>query len=84
MTRATLPILTALAMISATGAYAATARGTIKSMDMSADTVTLADGQVYELPDGYDMGKLKANEKVVVTYTDKAGKHMASKIDAQR
>lgn len=84
MTRMTLPVLTALAMIAATGAYAAQARGTIKSMDMSNNTVTLADGQVYDLPEAYDMGKLKANERVVVTYTDKVGKHMASKIDAQK
>lgn len=84
MTRMTLPVLTALAMISATGAYAAQARGTIKSIDVSANTVTLADGQVYDLPGGYDMSKLKSNEKVVVTYTDKAGKHMATAIAAQK
>ncbi len=70
MTRMILPLLTALAMISATGAYAAQARGTIKSLDMSTNTVTLTDGQVYDLPEAYDMSKLKANEKVVVTYTD--------------
>ncbi|MGO4833631.1 DUF1344 domain-containing protein, partial [Rhizobiaceae sp. 2RAB30] len=70
MTRVTLPVLTALAMISATGAYAAQARGTIKSLDMSTNTVTLADGQVFDLPEAYDMSKLKTNEKVVVTYTN--------------
>lgn len=78
-----LPSLTAIAVIAASGAYAAQASGNIKTMDMKAHTVTLADGKMYELPASYDMSKLKANEKVKVTYSNKGSKHMATAIVAQ-
>ncbi len=77
------PSLTAIAMIATTGAYAAEANGSIKTMDMKAHTVTLDNGRKYELPASYDMSKLQANEKVKVTYTNKRGRHMASGIVAQ-
>lgn len=83
MTRMILPLLTAIAVVSATGAYAAEASGTIKSMDAKAHTLTLADGKVFDLPASYDMGKLKANEKVKLTYSDKGGKHTATAVVAQ-
>lgn len=78
MTRTILPILTAVAVLTATGAYAAQTSGSIKSMDTKARTMTLANGRVFHLPPSYDMSKLSTNEKVIVTYHNRHGRHMAT------
>ncbi|HWK64914.1 MAG TPA: DUF1344 domain-containing protein [Rhizobiaceae bacterium] len=78
-----LPSLTAVALIAATGAYAAQATGSIKSMDSKAHTLTLDNGTVYQLPSKQDMSKMKAGEKVKITYQSKGGKHMATSVAAQ-
>ncbi|MGO4842017.1 DUF1344 domain-containing protein, partial [Rhizobiaceae sp. 2RAB30] len=77
------PLLTAIAVVTSVGAYAAETSGSIKSVNAKAHTVTLTNGNVYELPASYDMSKLKANEKVKLTYRDKSGKHMATAAVAQ-
>lgn len=83
MKRMILPLLTAAAMLTAAGAYAAQTSGDIKSMDTKARTVTLANGRTFHLPESYDMGKLNTSEKVKVTYHNRHGRHMATSIAPQ-
>ena len=46
-----------------------TAHGAIQSMDSKACTVTLADKAVYQFAPKCDFSKLKAGEKVAITYS---------------
>lgn len=43
-----------------------TASGVVKSFDLKAHTLTLADGKIYQLPANYSTPTLKAGEKVTV------------------
>jgi hypothetical protein len=45
------------------------AHGSIRSMDSKACTVTLGDKAVYQFAPKCDFSKLKAGEKVAITYT---------------
>ena len=69
-----------LAIASATGAYAKATTGTIASIDKKGDSITLADGKTFSLPEGIEAETLKVGEKVTVTYTAKGGKLAASSI----
>jgi len=84
MKRILVPAFAAAAIFVANAAMAAEATGTIKSMDTTAHTVTLADGKVYQVPAAVDMTKLKAGEKVKITYAEAAGKMTASAIVAEK
>ncbi|MEX6506902.1 DUF1344 domain-containing protein [Jiella sp. M17.18] len=71
----------------APAAFAATthvATGTVKSVDATAMTVTLANGKSYHLPAKYSAGKLKAGEKVSITYHMNGTSMDASKITMSR
>ncbi|MEZ2132587.1 MULTISPECIES: DUF1344 domain-containing protein [unclassified Sinorhizobium] len=74
-------ISTAL-LLAATAAFAASATGSIKSVDLKTHAVTLSDGQRFMFPAHMDLSKLRVGEKVTITYGTKAGKHEASKIVA--
>jgi Cu/Ag efflux protein CusF len=69
-----------LAVASSTGAFAKSATGTVASIDKNADSITLSDGKTFTLPEGIEAETLKIGEKVVVTYSTKAGKLAASSI----
>jgi len=69
-----------LAVVSSTGAFAQAATGTIASIDKKGDSITLSDGKTFVLPEGIEAETLKVGEKVVVTYSTKAGKLAASSI----
>lgn len=69
-----------LAVVSATGAYAKAATGTIVNVDKKGDAFTLSDGQTIGLPENIEVETLKVGEKVTVTYSTKAGKALASSI----
>jgi hypothetical protein len=56
-------------------AFAADATGTIKSLDMSKDMITLDNGSSYMAPKGLKLSSFKVGEKVTVSYT-KAGDRM--------
>ena len=56
-------------------AYAADATGTIKSVDMSKDMITLDNGSSYLAPKGMKLSDFKVGEKVTVSFT-KAGDKM--------
>jgi hypothetical protein len=69
-----------LAMASSTTAFAKAGTGTIASIDKKGDSITLSDGKTFTLPEGIEAETLKVGERVVVTYTTKAGKLAASRI----
>ncbi len=59
----------ALLAASSLAAFADQASGTIQSIDTSAMTVTLDDGNTYMLPQGADTASLKVGEKVQIEFT---------------
>jgi len=61
-------------------ANAADVTGTIKSIDTTAKTVTLDNGDVFKFPTSFDAASFKAGEKVKVTYTGSGTSMMASEI----
>jgi len=67
--------LAATLMAAASVAFAADATGTIKSLDMSKDMVTLDNGSSYLAPKGMKLSDFKVGEKVTVSFT-KAGDKM--------
>ncbi len=69
-----------LAIAFSTGAFAKAATGTIASVDTKGDAITLSDGETFTLPEGIEAETLHVGEKVVVTYSTKAGKLAASSI----
>ena len=76
------PALAASAILLATTAFAASmsATGVIKSVNMKLDAITLADGSVYTLSEGFEAETFKAGEKVAVVYNMKHGKMMATSV----
>ena len=54
----------AAAMLAASsmGAFAAEAKGAIQSVDVTAGTVTLADGKTYKLPAEFDAASLQVGQ----------------------
>jgi Cu/Ag efflux protein CusF len=67
--------LAAVVFGAASVAYAADATGTIKSLDMSKDMITLDNGASYVAPKSAKLSDFKVGEKVTVSYT-KAGDRM--------
>lgn len=63
-------------------AFAATqtATGAVKSFDLKAQTLTLADGTTYMLPSNFKDPGLKIGEKVSVSWDMQGGKHEASQV----
>ena len=82
MKRFIIPIVATAMLASASFAYAETASGAIKAMDPATFTVTLDDGTMYVLDAKADMSKLKAGDKVAITFDIKDGKNMATAITA--
>ncbi len=50
-------------------AYAADATGTIKSLDMAKDMITLDNGSTYMAPKSVKLSDFKVGEKVTVSYS---------------
>ncbi|MGG6898891.1 DUF1344 domain-containing protein [Rhizobium sp. BR 315] len=65
-------------------AFAAQISGTITAISKNADTITLSDGNTYVLPEGIEDTKLRVGEKVQLTYTDKGGKPVVSRLTPQK
>jgi Protein of unknown function (DUF1344) len=55
----------------ATAAFAAEATGTVKSINMKKDNVTMTNGATYAAGKGLDLSTLKVGEMVAVTYSMK-------------
>lgn len=76
-----LPALVAASLALAGAAHASvTTHGHIKSVDMKAHTVTLADGTVYQMPANYKDPGLKAGDKVAILWDMKGTAHDATSI----
>ncbi len=78
--RAVYAIIAFAAAISTSGAIAKSASGTIQSVDTKHDSILLTDGTKVTLPEGIEAESLKPGENVVVTYTVKNGKLIASSV----
>ena len=76
LTTATVIALAPMAAFAAT----MTTTGTVKSVDAKAGSVTLDNGTTYMLPPGYSQSKLKAGEKVKISWEKKASKFMADDV----
>ncbi|TPL38933.1 DUF1344 domain-containing protein [Mesorhizobium sp. B2-4-6] len=74
----------AIAIASAGVAHAKAITGTIASIDKKGDSITLSDGKTFSLPEGIEAETLKIGEKVMVTYSTKAGKLAASSIQPDK
>jgi len=75
-----IPAIVAVSLGAGGVAMAATTTGEVKAFDMTAHTLTLADGTVYILPQGFKDPGLKIGEKVSVVWELKAGKNDASAV----
>lgn len=75
-------VLAAAALFGAVSvASASDITDTIKSMDMTAKTVTLENGDVFKFPSSFDATKFKVGEKVKVTYSGTGTNMTASDIE---
>ena len=70
----------ALLAASTFAAFAAEATGAIKSIDMTAKTVTLEDGKVYVLPTNFDTASIKVGDKVKINFDEADGKMTATEV----
>ena len=73
-------VLAAAVLGAASGAYAADATGTIKSLDMSKDMITLDNGSSFMAPKSVKLSDFKVGEKVTVSYTKTGDKMDATSI----
>lgn len=77
----TIPAVTAIFLASHALAFAAeNVTGTIKSLDLSAHTVTLDNGTVYTLPSDFKDPGLKTGQKVSISWEMMDGKHMVDSV----
>jgi Cu/Ag efflux protein CusF len=76
------PLALATLAALATGALAASQikTGDIRSTDTAKHELTLSSGDTFEVGSNVNLDKLKAGDKVAVTYAMKDGKMVASKI----
>jgi Cu/Ag efflux protein CusF len=71
----------AMGLLGAT-AFAAgmSASGVVKSVDTKHDSITLADGSMYTLAEGFEAETFKAGQKVTISFKMNHGKMMASSV----
>ena len=79
-----LSVMTVAACLFAATAFAAnmSANGVIKSVDSQHDAITLVDGSVYTLVEGFEAETFKTGEKVNIVFETKHGKMIASSVKA--
>jgi Cu/Ag efflux protein CusF len=77
-----LPVFFATSCLLATVAFAAnmSANGVVKSIDNKDDSITLMDGSVYTLAEGFEAETFKTGQKVAIIFVTKNGKMMASSV----
>ncbi len=74
----------ALLSVSSLAALADEAQGSIMSVDPTAMTVTLDDGNTYQLPASVDAASLQVGQKVTIEYSkNDSGKMEASAVTPQ-
>jgi Cu/Ag efflux protein CusF len=76
------PVALAALAVFSTAALAATQTktGDVKSTDTAKHELTLANGDTFEVASKVKLDKIKAGDKVAVTYELKDGKMVASKV----
>jgi Cu/Ag efflux protein CusF len=76
------PVLLAALTAMSVSAFAAsqTRTGDVKSTDAAKHELTLANGDTFELNSGIKIDKIKAGDKVAITFDMKDGKMVASKV----
>lgn len=84
MNKLILPFVLVAAIGASSGAMAAgtVTKGVVKSFDTKACTVTLVDKSVYSFGNKCDFSKIKAAEKVTITWTMKGKVKLASQLVA--
>ena len=71
----------ALLAASSVAAFAEEAKGAISSIDPAAGTVTLASGETFMLPEGFDTASLAVGDQVTITYEqDDSGNMEATEV----
>lgn len=80
----TTPIAASLLISTAALAAGTTATGTIKTVDKKSDAITLDDGSVYTLSEGFEAETYAPGEKVTITFKTKNGKMIATSIKKSR
>jgi S-adenosylmethionine:tRNA-ribosyltransferase-isomerase (queuine synthetase) len=81
MKRSVIVAAGALAIATATGAFAKDVSATIKSINTKTDSVTLDNGATVTLPEGIEAETLTVGEHVAISYTTNAsGKSVVSVI----
>ena len=80
------PVFAVSVALLATAAVAAalSATGVIKDVNMKKDSITLMDGSVYILAEGFEAETFKAGENVTIVYSLKNGKMIASSVKAAK
>ncbi len=74
-------VLAALTAMSATAFAASQMKtGDVKSTDAAKHELTLATGDTFEVGSHVKLDKIKAGDKVAITYEVKDGKNVASKV----
>jgi len=56
------------------------ANGVVKSVDTGRDAITLMDGSVYTLAEGFEAEKFTTGEKVTIIFMVKNGKMIATSV----
>lgn len=76
------PVLLAALTAMSVSAFAAsqTRTGDVKSTDAAKHELTLANGDTFQVNSGVKLDKIKAGDKVAITYEMKDGKMLASKV----
>lgn len=62
------PLVAGLVMVAAPVAHAADAAGAIKTIDTTQRNITMEDGKVYTVPGNMNLTKIKAGDRVKITY----------------
>jgi Cu/Ag efflux protein CusF len=80
MKRIVMPLVAGLALTAATVAYGASASGAIKSIDPTAHSITLDNGQVFVFGSSMKLSTYKVGEKVKITFAAQNGTNMATAV----
>jgi Cu/Ag efflux protein CusF len=80
--KAVTPVMLAALTAMSVSAFAAsqTRTGDVKSTDAAKHELTLATGDTFQVNSGVKLDKIKAGDKVSITYETKDGKMVASKV----
>lgn len=81
-TKVVAPIMLAALTAMSVSAFAAsqTKTGDVKSTDAAKHELTLANGDTFEVSSHVKLDKIKAGDKVAITFDTKDGKMIASKV----